>query len=160
MKKVFILSTLAAFGLFTVSCGSGVKKTAVAASDTVVRQYAGTIPAADCPGIVYDVTLMNVPGDSLSGDYVLSMTYLEAEDGKDVRFNSAGSWSALTGIPADSTALVYQLVELSAQPGAVGDTTNFLFLGDSIVMLGAGMQRIPSELNYTLMLEEAAANGM
>lgn len=162
MKNVFLLVAAAAFSVFAVSCGGGVKKTEVAASDTVERRYMGTIPAADCPGIVYDVTLVNVLPDSTSGGYGLSMTYLEAEDGRDVSFSSTGSWSVVKGIPADPGAVVYRLIEEPMGSGSDvrRDTTDFLFLGDSLVMLGAGMERIASGLNYTLMLEVGSAAGM
>lgn len=149
MKKVLLSSVCAAaLALGMVACGNG--KRADKASDTVSRHYVGTLPAADGPGIVYDLTLYNLYEDSLSGDFALSMTYLEAENGKDAKFNSKGQWTAVQGIPGNQSAVYYQLIESGVQP----DTTNFLFLGDSVVLLGNGLQPAQSNLNYTLILED------
>lgn len=149
MKKVLLSSVcVAALALGMVACGNG--KRADKASDTVSRHYVGTLPAADGPGIVYDLTLYNLYEDSLSGDFALSMTYLEAENGKDAKFNSEGKWTAVKGIPGNRSAVYYQLIESGVQP----DTTNFLFLGDSVVLLGNGLQPAQSNLNYTLILED------
>lgn len=149
MKKVVVLGSFVLLALGLAACGNGGKK-AAEAQDTVSRRYVGTVPAADCPGIVMDLTLRNAAGDSLAGDFALSMTYLEAEDGKDVTFDEAGAWSALKGVPADGAAVYYQLVGAGDRP----DTMNFLWLGDSVVMLGAGLERAPSGLNYTLVLQK------
>lgn len=151
MKRVAVLGSflLLALALELAACGNGGERSAEA-QDTVSRRYTGTIPAADGPGIVMDLTLRNVAGDSLAGDFALSMTYLEAEDGKDVMFDEAGVWSAVKGIPADAGAVYYRLVAEGERP----DTMNFLWLGDSVVMLGAGLERAPSGLNYTLGLQE------
>lgn len=146
MKRVVVLGSFLLLAMGLAACGNGGKK-AASGQDTVARRYVGTIPAADGPGIVMDVTLRNAAADSTAGDFTMSMTYLEAEDGKDMTFNSAGSWSALKGIPADAGAVYYRLIE----PGDRPDTTNLLWLGDSVVMLGAGLERIPSGLNYTLV---------
>lgn len=149
MKKVLLSSVCAAaLALGMVACGNG--KRADKASDTVSRHYVGTLPAADGPGIVYDLTLYNLYEDSLSGDFAMSMTYLEAENGKDAKFNSEGQWTAVQGIPGNQSAVYYQLIESGVQP----DTTNFLFLGDSVVLLGNGLQPAQSNLNYTLILED------
>lgn len=151
MKKILLSSVCAAVVAFgMVACGNdhGMKKDA--ASDTVSRRYVGTLPAADGPGIVYDLTLYNLSEDSLSGDFALSMTYLEAQNGKNATFDSEGEWVAVQGIPGDRSAVYYQLIESGVQP----DTTNFLYLGDSVVLLGNGLQQAPSNLNYTLILED------
>ena len=151
MKKILFSSVCAAMAVLgTVACGSGNGTQANAGSDTVSRRYVGTLPAADCPGIVYDLTLVNPAEDSLGGDFRLSMTYLEAENGQDAKFDSEGRWTALRGIPGDSSAMFFQLVETGVRP----DTTAFLDLGDSVVLLGAGLQRAQSGLNYTLTLTE------
>ena len=60
----------------------------------------------------------------------------EAEDGKDLTVDSRGRWETATGIAGDPSAVYYRLVE----PGTRPDTTNFLYMGDSIVLLGAGLQ--------------------
>ena len=75
------------------------------------------------------------------------MIYREAEQGRDMRFDSKGDWTLLRGIPGDSTALFYRLIEASDRP----DTTDFLYLGDSVMLLGTGLRRPQSALNYTLV---------
>lgn len=148
-KRLCQIAAVALAGALTACGGAGSAKSAAEAADTVVRRYVGTLPAADCPGIVFDVTLA-APADSVSGDFTLSMTYLEAEDGKDLTVDSRGRWETATGIAGDPSAVYYRLVE----PGTRPDTTNFLYMGDSIVLLGAGLQRIESGLNYTLQLQK------
>lgn len=149
MKKVLLSSVCAAaLALGMVACGNG--KKADNASDTVSRHYVGTLPAADGPGIVYHLTLTNPAMDSTAGDFALSMTYLEAENGKDAKFDSEGQWIAVQGIPGNQSAVYYQLVESGVQP----DTTNFLYMGDSVVLLGNGLQPAQSNLNYTLILQD------
>lgn len=148
MKRVVVLGSFLLLALGLAGCGNGGKSSG--GQDTVSRRYVGTIPAADGPGIVMDVTLRNAATDSMAGVFTMSMTYLEAEEGKDMTFRSAGSWSALRGIPADAGAVYYRLIE----PGDRPDTTDLLWLGDSVVMLGEGLVRIPSGLNYTLVLQE------
>ncbi|WP_298064394.1 copper resistance protein NlpE N-terminal domain-containing protein [uncultured Rikenella sp.] len=151
MKKVLfgsVCAAVVAFGM--VACGDGQGMKRGDGSDTVSRRYVGTLPAADGPGIVYDLTLFNLAEDSLSGEFALSMTYLEAQNGKNATFDSEGEWVAVQGIAGDRSAVYYQLIESGVRP----DTTNFLYLGDSVVLLGNGLQRAPSNLNYTLILED------
>lgn len=151
MKKVLFNSVCAAvLALGMVACGGNKGMKADSASDTVSRRYVGTLPAADGPGIVYDLTLTNPAEDTMGGDFALSMTYLEAENGKDATFDSEGQWMAVEGIPGNSSAVYYQLIGSGIQP----DTTNLLYLGDSVVLLGSGLQRAQSNLNYTLILAD------
>lgn len=147
MRKLLFGSVcMLALGL-TACGGNGAATSEETSADTVSRRFVGTTPAADCPGIVWDLTLRNPAADSLGGDFALSMTYLEADNGKDMTFSSAGEWSVQQGIAGDPMAVRYQLVE----PGPQGpDTSDYLFLGDSVVMLDADMARIPNGLNYTL----------
>ncbi len=151
MKKVLFHSVCAVvLALGMVACGGNKGMKADSASDTVSRRYVGTLPAADGPGIVYDLTLTSTAEDTMGGDFALSMTYLEAENGKDATFDSEGLWTVVEGIPGNSSAVYYQLVGSGMQP----DTTNFLYLGDSVVLLGSGLQRAQSDLNYTLILTD------
>lgn len=113
----------------------------------MLRTYEGLLPAADGPGIRYELTLENRE-HSGDGTYRLAMTYLEAENGRDTTFFSSGRWGTLRGTDDDPDATVYQL--------NIGDTTleqiNFLSYPDSLIMLGADMKRAESKLNYTLKL--------
>lgn len=113
----------------------------------MLRTYEGLLPAADGPGIRYELTLENRE-HSGDGTYRLAMTYLEAENGRDTTFFSSGRWGTLRGTDDDPDATVYQL--------NIGDTAleqiNFLSYPDSLIMLGADMKRAESKLNYTLKL--------
>ena len=75
----------------------------------VQKKYKGTIPAADGPGIVYDLTLF-YQQDSDDGVYELDATYLEAENGKDQTFTSTGKRQVKKGTPADASAVIYELI--------------------------------------------------
>lgn len=115
--------------------------------EIMVRTYEGTIPAADCPGILYRVTIYN---QEHSGDGVFesSMTYLEADNGKDMTFTDTGRLYTLRGDAVDPNATVYQLVNYDSP----SYPTNFLYQKDSITMLDAAMCVPDSGLNYTLKL--------
>ena len=53
------------------------------------RTYEGTLPAASCSGIRYSLTIQNQE-HSGNGTFTLTMTYIEAENGKDAIFNYKG----------------------------------------------------------------------
>lgn len=95
----------------------------------------------------YDGFDVEAGGGFDGGDYSLAMTYLEAVDGQDRTYRSLGTWSVEQGIPADSAAVYYRLVE--ASPWA--DTLNFLYLGDSVMLLGTDLSKPMSKLNYSLV---------
>lgn len=128
------------------SCGGVNSPTSSTAEDTVTRRYVGTIPAADGPGLTMDLTLLNI-ADSTGGKYELSMTYREAENGKDRTFRSLGTWETESGIPSDAGAVYYRLVESS--PWA--DTLNLLYLGDSVMLLGTDLTKPALGQHYTLV---------
>ena len=103
----------------------------------VQKKYKGTIPAADGPGIVYDLTLF----------YELDATYLEAENGKDQTFTSTGKRQVKKGTPADASAVIYELI-----PSDGSMVFYFQAEGDSLTMLNQELQKAASDLNYTLKL--------
>ena len=111
------------------------------------RVYEDTIPAASCPGMIYKFTVHNQELASY-GVYELSVTMIEAEDGKDVVFKESGKWSTMTGIPSDSTAIVYRFIEF---PKA--DTLNLLYNAESLTFLSKNMETAESKLNYTLPIQ-------
>lgn len=107
------------------------------------RQYQGLLPAADCEGIRYKLTLWNQQ-HSGDGVYDLDMTYLGVKDGQDTTFYSYGHWVTLKG-KTGNESLIYQL-----HADTPDDNMNFLFRGDSLILLGENMQPAVSKLNYTL----------
>ncbi|RHJ84346.1 copper resistance protein NlpE [Parabacteroides sp. AM08-6] len=112
----------------------------------VQKKYKGTVPAADGPGIVYDLTLY-YQQDSDDGVYELDATYLEAEDGKDQTFSSTGKRKVKKGVPTDASAVVYELI-----PSDGSMVFYFQAEGDSLTMLNQELQKAASDLNYTLTL--------
>ena len=113
MKKQLVTASLLA--LLAASCGHRTDRSTAApdsskpaaaasaqATDTaalgpeMLRTYEGLLPAADGPGIRYELTLENRE-HSGDGTYRLAMTYLEAENGRDTTFFSSGRWGTLRG---------------------------------------------------------------
>ena len=102
--------------------------------------YKGILPAADCPGIVYDLTLI---GDSA---YTLNMTYLEGIDGKDVTFSSTGNVDYTR--QGDKRAVILK-------PSTDEVATYFLVINDSTLrMVNDSLQEIPNNLNYDLIKQK------
>ncbi|MFR3488351.1 MAG: copper resistance protein NlpE N-terminal domain-containing protein [Alistipes ihumii] len=158
MKKQLVTASLLA--LLAASCGHRTDRSTAApdsskpaaaasaqATDTaalgpeMLRTYEGLLPAADGPGIRYELTLENRE-HSGDGTYRLAMTYLEAENGRDTTFFER-PMGTLRGTDDDPDATVYQL--------NIGDTTleqiNFLSYPDSLIMLGADMAgRVETQL--------------
>lgn len=112
----------------------------------IQKQYKGTFPAADGPGIVYELTLF-YQQDSNDGVYEMDATYLEADNGNDKTFSSTGKQKVKHGTPSNSNAVVYELI-----PSDGSTTFYFLAEGDSLTLLNQDMQKAPSNLNYTLVL--------
>ncbi|MDQ3426454.1 MAG: copper resistance protein NlpE [Gemmatimonadota bacterium] len=81
---------------------------AVTDSVLVVGAYTGTLPCADCAGIVTELTLYATPGSGIASRYDLKETYLATAEG-DRTVSAAGQWAVLRGSASDSTATVYQL---------------------------------------------------
>lgn len=108
--------------------------------------YEGTLPAADCPGIKYQLYIRH---REHSGDgYFLSrMTYLEAENGKDAVYTYMGRRYTLCGIPANDDATVWQLVSDNEK-----SIFNFLYSADgqTLTLLNKRFEMPESELNYSL----------
>lgn len=142
MKRLLFYAVLAAVAMTVIAsaCSDSTRETSC--------RYVGTFPAADGPGILYDLKLIRPAGDSATaGDFALTTTYLEAENGRDAVFDWAGQWTTLLGIPGDATAQVYRLV-VPEQP----DTMYFLDLGNRLELLGEGLQRPRLGSLYTLVL--------
>lgn len=112
----------------------------------VQKQYKGTLPAADGPGIVYDLTLY-YQQNSDDGVYELDATYLEANNGKDETFTSTGKQKVKKGMPSNANAVIYELI-----PSDGSMVVYFLAEGDSLTMLNQDLQKAASDLNYTLTL--------
>lgn len=157
MKKYFI--AVAVLALWTACNGKAAKDapvlveeeslTLVPEKEEVVQEkYQGTVPAADGPGIVYELTLFQQPNGE-EDIYEMKATYLEADNGKDWTFTSTGKRQVRKGTPADAEAIVYELV-----PDDGNVVFYFLAEGDSLTMLNQELQQATSDLNYTLKRTE------
>lgn len=133
----------------TGDVGRAATSDSAATGDSTFRIYEGLLPAADGPGIRYRLTLL---GTEHSGDgtFRLTMTYLEAEQGEDRSFRVQGPWRTLRGTADDSDATVLQL-----EPDDSTARIDFLYMTDSLEMLGSGQTRIESSLDYTLRLVDS-----
>jgi hypothetical protein len=113
----------------------------------IQKKYKGTIPAADGPGIVYDLTLYYQQDGPDGGVYELDATYLEAENGKDKTFSSTGKRAIKKGTPQNAEAIVYEMI-----PSDGSTVFYFLAEGDNLTLLNQDLQQAASDLNYTLKL--------
>lgn len=108
--------------------------------------FEGVLPAASCPGIRYQLTIRH---RSYSGDgaYHLAMTYLEAEKGKDLTFESIGKRLTQRGTSEDSDATVWQLIDDNGKHEA-----NFVYepMNQTLTLLTKDFKHIESSLDYTL----------
>ncbi len=113
------------------------------------RVFEGTLPAASNPGIVYNITLYSYK-NSGDGIFKAKLTYLEAQQGKDVSFDFAGRQYTLKGSAEDKNATILQFVPFNNKE----ETMNFLSQGNKLIMLDKDMKEIQSKLNYTLTEKE------
>ena len=111
--------------------------------------YEGLLPAASGPGIRYSLTVRSRQ-HSGDGTFSLTMTYIEAEDGKDQSFSYTGKRFTQRGIPGDNDATVWQLVTDDKK-----DIFNFLYDDEqTLTLLNDKFEKSSSGLNYTLKLVE------
>ncbi len=110
-----------------------------------VNTYEGLLPAASCPGIVYTLTIRN---QKYSGDgiFSLSLTYKEAENGKDKTFTYYGKRFTQRGIPENNDATVWQCISEDKKT-----IFNFLVEDEStLVLLNDKFERNADNDKYTL----------
>lgn len=119
------------------------------AGGMVCGRWEGLLPAASCPGIRYELTLHSRE-HSGDGTFRLVMTYLEAEDGKDMSYAYCGRRYTLRGMAGDDNATVWQLAADD------GNTFNFQFERDknALTLLNDKLERPQTKLNYTLTAAE------
>ncbi len=111
--------------------------------------YEGLLPAASGPGIRYSLTVWSRQ-HSGDGTFSLTMTYIEAENGKDQSFSYTGKRFTQRGIPGDNDATVWQLVTDDKK-----DIFNFLYEDEqTLTLLNDKFEKSSSGLNYTLKLVE------
>lgn len=112
----------------------------------VEAQYEGMLPAADGPGIRYRLHVRHRE-HSGDGQFLLQLTYLEAENGLDAVFTYMGKRNTLRGIPDNNDATVWQFVSDNGE-----SIFNFLYGADgqTLTLLNERFEVPESELNYSL----------
>lgn len=117
--------------------------------DMVCRRWEGLLPAASCPGIRYSLAVHSRE-HSGDGTFRLVMTYIEAEDGRDVSYAYSGRRYTLRGMAGDDNATVWQFVADN------GEIFNFQYDsgGNTLTLLNAEFERPQTKLNYTLTVVE------
>ncbi|RFS23501.1 copper resistance protein NlpE [Chitinophaga silvatica] len=104
--------------------------------------YSGTLPCADCEGIITDLTLTT---NTDNKDYHFSMkeTYL----GKNQSFPSEGNFAVLQGTPADPAATIIQL-----NPDKDKNLQRYFkkVSENELKLLDSEMKTIESNHNYSL----------
>ena len=112
----------------------------------VEEHYTGVLPAADCAGIDYQLYVRHreYSGD---GQFLLQLTYMGADNGKDAIYTYMGKRFTLRGIPANNDATVWQLVSDNGE-----NTFNFLYgtNGLTLTLLNNRFETPKSELDYSL----------
>lgn len=127
MKKVMML---AAFAAALVSCQTKEKKEAQAVETTCETTYEGVLPAADCPGATYKLTLQ---GESCTekGDFALTITYMDAEkESERTQTTVKGKVETVSKEVNGENKTYYKLANAEA-----GETFYFLVLNDNTLRL-------------------------
>ena len=125
---------------------------AVTDSVLVVGSYTGTMPCADCAGIVTELTLYATPGSGVASRYDLRETYLATAEG-DRRVSAAGDWVVLRGSASDSAATVYRL-----NPENPAATRSYLRVDDlHLRQLDREGAEIGSRPDYTLVRTDSGS---
>ena len=87
--------------------------------------YKGTLPAASCPGTVYELTVKKFQ-HSGDGTFQLRLTYLEAENGKETSTTPSGS--SLPTMPPIQLSIFFTPTTatrlLCSMPNSNGQTRN------------------------------------
>lgn len=150
MKK-FIAIALAAITLTAVSCGKDKDGRDIMTGNkgekaVVTDKFSGVLPAADGPGIRYEIVLMHYEGRD-GGIFHMRETYLEGENGRDISFDTYGRFMDVRGTKMSQSERILRLTPFEPNKPAVNFARN---TGGSITMLDQQMGRIESRLNYTL----------
>jgi len=145
MKKAIFISSLV-MALVMVSCGNKNGNDLMTSRDenktVLTERFEGTVPAADGPGIFYQVVLMRYQ-DNDSGIFHMRQTYIDSMTDSDVSFDTYGRFI----ISRKNGERVLRLTPFEEYDEVV----NFAMdSGSSITMLDLQMNRIQSSHNYTL----------
>jgi len=114
-----------------------------ASGSLLLGTFKGTLPCADCPGIVTELSLYHPNLYTDEGTYILKLTYLDRNVKPQV---TQGEWGMLRGDAADENASVYQL-----EPDHPEKSSYYLRVNATEVrMLDRDEKEMESKLNFTL----------
>ena len=150
MKKFRNAIVLLAAGVSFAACQNNGKTAANAgANDSTVTDsvvYEGTVPAADGPGIKYQLACVS---DSSKG-FRLTTIYLQAENGKDQTSESKGKYEVVKKTVAGKEGTFYKL---PASDGS-GETILKVVNDSTLRLVNSDFQEATSKLNYDLKLKK------
>jgi len=113
--------------------------------------YVGTLPCADCDGVVTELTLLR-DAEGRPQQYRLRETYLTRRPGER-EFTTQGPWQALRGVPGNP-----QADRVLLAPAADAPARSFVRLSRSVIeLLDGDGRRIASPANHQLVLDRRAA---
>ncbi|WP_294630465.1 copper resistance protein NlpE N-terminal domain-containing protein [uncultured Bacteroides sp.] len=155
MKKVIMLAAVVAALASCQSKANRVTDTAtddltvaVAPATEVTEVYAGTLPAADGPGIDYVLTL-NAATDGIDTTYTLDMTYLDADSqGNNQTFTSKGKQKTVCKVVNKKPVTAVKLI-----PNDNNDIPMyFMIVNDTTLRLvNDSLQEAVGDLNYDIV---------
>lgn len=119
------------------------------AGDIVTETFVGLLPAADGPGINYEVSLTHYEKLN-NGVFEMVTTYIDAEGrGEDRTFRTYGRYATMIGTGDNDTELYVRMVPFDG-----GENYNFVIDpgNNALTMLGNDLKRAKdSNQNYTLV---------
>ena len=116
------------------------------AGSVVNDRYVGLLPAADGPGIEYDLLLFRQERNN-NGVYELVMTYIEGDNnGGNLSFIDTGRYDTIRREHDGSTDSYIRLTPFN------GDNEIFFIIENNgnLTLVNADLQRADSQLNYTI----------
>ncbi|MBV8254779.1 MAG: copper resistance protein NlpE N-terminal domain-containing protein [Chitinophaga sp.] len=147
MKQLTLVTAALLITIF-YSCNQSAKKKA-GADNTVSTEkfitYSGTLPCADCGGILTQLTITSP--DSIVHHFKMTETYQGLNNKGDQEFNSEGIYIVTKGSASDPNAVIITL-----NPDKDKNLQRYFqkISEDELRMLDVDQKAIPSNLNYTL----------
>lgn len=119
-----------------------------AQAKTILGEFEGTLPCADCSGLETKLTLLETKPGSGKGTYRMSENYLGKSK---TPIRSTGRWETRTGTPKDPSATVYVL-----DPDKPQKTQYYLLRPDgSLLTLDRERNEIDAPFNLALQRKSA-----
>lgn len=154
MKKSILFSAAGLALLSLAACSGNCNKGGKCAKSDVDEIYTGVLPAADCDGIRYTLTL-DYDDDGRDGDYKLVETYIQSDTTSVTGYSDIKSYASEGDFKVekkgDKTYLKLIKDQKDSQAGSVDTPLYFVVDSDStITMTDSNLQVSTTGLNYTL----------